>query len=233
VAGSLSIVVPLYNERDNVAAVLGELLAWCERTLPARGFDFELVVVDDASTDGCGELVPKHARVRVLRHARNQGLTGALRTGYSAAQMELVTWCPGDGQIAPAAIGALLDAHRGEAMVISAYHHRPDGIVRAIMSQTARLLLRAAIGFGDRLEGIYLFRRALLDEIGLVSTRSAGIVAFELAAKVRRRGLPIASTTIACLPRRAGRSKVADARNIAEFLADLWLIRRSLSRDAL
>ena len=77
-----------------------------------------------------------------------------------------------------------------------------------------RLLLFVMLGLRDGIEGIYLFRRALLEEISLVSTRSAGIVAFELAAKVRRLGRPIAHTKIDCLPRRSGRSKVADARNI-------------------
>jgi glycosyltransferase involved in cell wall biosynthesis len=227
VVPSLSIVVPLYNERDNVAAVTGALLEWAERNLE----DFELVVVDDGSSDGSSEALPRHPAITLVRHERNRGLTAALRTGFSAATKEMITWCPGDGQIPPEAIGDLLAAHRGEAMVISTYHHRPDGLVRLLMSRTARLLARVAIGFGDRLEGIYLFRRALLDEIELVSTRSAGSVAFELAAKVRRRGLPIATTQITCLPRRSGTSKVAGTsvmRNFATYVVELWIIRQSL-----
>jgi glycosyltransferase involved in cell wall biosynthesis len=225
---SLSVIVPVYNERQNVPTVIGGLLDWCARELLARAIDFEIIVVDDGSSDGSVDVIPIDPRVRLVRHPNNRGLTAALRTGFSTATRDLVTWCPGDGQIPPESIGQLLDAWHGEAMVISTYHHRPDGIVRLLMSRGARLLLRALIGFGDRLEGIYLFRRTLLDEIRLVSTRSAGIVAFELAAKVRRRGLPIATTQIACLPRRSGRSKVADARNIAAFVAEIWAIRRSL-----
>jgi len=223
---TVSIVVPLYNERANVAAVLGDLLVWARATLGAA---FEIVVVDDGSSDGSIDVLPSAPELRVVRHEVNRGLTAALRTGFSAAKLELVTWVPSDGQIPPAAIGALLDAWHGDSMVISTYRHRPDGLVRTLMSRGARLFLRAAIGFDDQLEGIYLFQRALLDEIELVSTRSAGIVAFELAAKIRRRGLPIASTVIDCLPRMSGRSKVADARNIMTFLAELWTIRRSMS----
>jgi len=225
---SLSIVVPLYNERENAPSVIGELVAWAE----GSAHDFELVVIDDGSSDGSAEVVPSHPRVRLVRHERNRGLTAALRTGFSAAQKELVTWCPGDGQIPPQAIGDLLAAWHGEAMVISTYHHRPDGLVRLALSRAARIAMRLAIGFGERFEGIYLFRRAILDEITLVSTRSAGVVAFELAAKIRRRGLPIATTTIECLPRRSGASKVASAgtvgKNAVDFAKELWTIRRSM-----
>ncbi len=233
----LSIVVPVYNERENAPGVVAELLAWGRATVaqPDAQPDlkiraFEIILVDDGSDDGSAEAVlaaTAAPEIRLHRHPRNRGLTAALRTGFSAASLELVTWLPADGQIAPAAIASLLAAWDGEPMVISTYHHRRDGILRAVLSRGARLLLRVAIGFGDRLEGIYLFERRLLDEIALVSTRSAGIVAFELAAKVRRRGLPIASTTIDCLPRRSGRSKVADARNVLAFVAELYRIRAS------
>lgn len=227
---SLSIVVPVYNERDNVPVVLGGLLAW-GRAAIARGAlsAFELVVIDDGSKDGSVEVLPQAPELRLVRHARNQGLTAALRTGFGAATQALVTWVPADGQIAPEAIDALLAAHHGEPLVLSTYHHRPDGFVRALMSKTARVFVWAMIGFGGGLEGIYLFRRDILSEIELVSTRSAGIVAFELAAKVQRMGGRIATTQIDCLPRRSGRSKVADARNVATFVAELWRIRASFA----
>jgi glycosyltransferase involved in cell wall biosynthesis len=231
---AVSIVVPVYNERENAPGVVNELLAWARAQPAAVLSAFEIVLVDDGSKDdsiaAIEAAIEAAPEVRIVRHARNQGLTAALRTGFSAAALELVTWVPSDGQIPPDAVGDLIAAWHGEAMVISTYHHRPDGIARMILSRGARLFLRVAIGFGDRLEGTYLFQRRLLDEIELVSTRSAGIVAYELAAKVRRRGLSMTTTVITCLPRRSGRSKVADARNIADFLVELVRIRASLRR---
>ena len=225
---SVSIVVPCFNERDNLPSVLDELLRWA-RDAVARELvsGFEIVVVDDGSSDGSTATLAKEPELRVVRHATNKGLSAALRTGFASARQELVTWVPADGQIRAVAIEALLRARHDDAMVISTYSHRPDGWWRALMSTTARLLVRGIIGFGGRLEGIYLFRRSLLDEIDLVSTRSAGIEAFELAAKVQRLGGRIATTEIDCLPRMSGRSKVADARNIATFIADLARIRAS------
>ena len=226
---SVSIVVPCYNERENLPAVLDALLTWGRGAIVRSVLSqFEIVVIDDGSVDGSTAQLAVASEVRVVAHAKNLGLTAALRTGFSSATCEFVTWVPADGQIRPDAIEALLLARRhDEPLVISTYAHRPDGLVRAVMSKTARLFVHALIGFGGRLEGIYLFRRSLLEEIDLVSSRSAGIVAFELAAKVQRSGHAIATTEIDCLPRRSGRSKVADARNVATFIAELLKIRAS------
>jgi dolichol-phosphate mannosyltransferase len=230
---SISIVVPIYNERDNAPGVVGELLAWARARVAAGGMSaFELVLVDDGSTDGSIDAVRQALgtppELRVVTHARNQSLTAALRTGFSAALLELVTWVPADGQIPPSAIGQLLAAWHGEALVISTYRRRDDGPLRTLLTRGSRLVMRAIIGFGERFEGTYLFRRDLLDAIALVTTRSSGIVAFEIAAKTRRLGLPITSTEIECLPRRSGRSKVANMKNVADFVAELIRIRRSM-----
>jgi hypothetical protein len=95
------------------------------------------------------------------------------------------------------------------------------------MSKTVRLLVRAATGFADRLEGPYLFRRALIDELNLVCTRSAGSIGLEIAAKSRSLGKRIGSTEIECLPRLSGHSKVADLRNIVTYC------RRDLAHPSL
>jgi glycosyltransferase involved in cell wall biosynthesis len=222
-AESLTIVVPAFNERDNLPAVLGALLAWARPNCRA----LEVLVVDDGSRDGTADVVPRAPDVRLVRHERNQGLSAALRTGFLNARSNFVTWVPADGQIPPEQLGRILDAWNGEDLVLSRYRHRPDGLRRRVMSSGLRLLLRAALGFGDRLDGVYLFRRALLDRFELVAIDSPGTIGFELAAKIRRAGARIASTEIECAPRRSGQSKVASTRNVVATLRDVWRIRRS------
>jgi len=100
-------------------------------------------------------------------------------------------------------------------------------MVRAIMSKTVRFLVRSATGFADRLEGPYLFRRALLSELELVCTKSAGSIGLEIASKTRALGKTIGSVEIECLPRVFGKSKVADLRNIVTYLGEIWRIRAS------
>jgi dolichol-phosphate mannosyltransferase len=225
-APSLSIVIPAYNERDNLPRVLADALAFGRRACSR----FELLVVDDGSSDGTPAVLAAAAapELRVIRHDRNRGLTAALRSGFFGAAHEFVTWIPADGQIPPHELGKILDVWRGEDLVLSTYRSRPDGLARAVMSRGLRVLLWATTGLRDRLEGVYLFRRAFLDELGLVSDRSAGSIGFEIAVKARRLGKRVGSTEIECAPRLSGHSKVANARNIAQSLGELWRIRRSL-----
>jgi glycosyltransferase involved in cell wall biosynthesis len=221
---SLTVVVPAYNECDNLPHVLADLIAF----LRGACREFEVLVVDDGSTDGSAAVVPAEPEVRVVRHPQNRGLTAALRTGFYGANRDFVTWVPADGQIAPVELGKILAAWDGDDLVLSTYRHRPDGAMRAIMSRTLRLMLFAMTGFRDRLEGTYLFRRALVDELELVARTSAGSIGFEIGAKARRLGKRIGSTEIECAPRLSGRSKVANARNVTAYLGELWRIRQSM-----
>lgn len=219
---SVTVVVPAYNEHENLAGVLAELVAY----LPTVARDATVLVIDDGSQDGCCDALPPG--VKLIRHERNRGLTAALRTGFFGATTELVTWTPADGQIPVTELGKMFAAIGDAPLLLTTYRHRPDGFVRALMSKTLRLMLWAAIGLKQRLEGVYLFERTLIDRFPLVATRSAGSIGFEIAAKTVALGLPIRSIEIECAPRRAGQSKVANARNIVNYLDEIWEIRRSM-----
>jgi glycosyltransferase involved in cell wall biosynthesis len=218
---SVTLVVPFFNERDNLPRVLADL-----SSLKERCSAFELLCVDDGSTDGSCDILPQG--VRLVKHEHNRGLTAALRTGFFSAANELVTWAPADGQIPASEAAKILAAWDGHDLVLSTYRQRPDGIVRLAMSRGLRLMLRLGIGLRDRVEGTYLFRRALLDELSLVAERSPGAIAFEIAAKCRRLQKRITSVEIECAPRLSGRSKVANARNVMITLGEIWRIRRSM-----
>jgi glycosyltransferase involved in cell wall biosynthesis len=230
-APSLTIVIPAYNERDNLSRVVGGALRFARDACR----DAEVLVIDDGSSDGSADellsIARNHdaaSRLRVVRHERNRGLTAALRTGFAEARNEFVTWIPADGQIALTELTKILDVWSDHDLVLSTYRRRDDGLSRAILSRGLRVLLWATTGLRDRLEGVYLFRRSLLDTLALVSDRSAGSVGFEIAVKMRRLDKRVTSTEIECAPRLSGRSKVANARNVLQSLGELWRIRRSL-----
>ncbi len=218
----VTVVVPAFNERGNLRPVLDELVAY----LPTVARGATVLVIDDGSSDGCCDDLPPG--VELIRHDRNRGLTAALRTGFFAARTELVTWTPADGQIPTGELGKMFAAIGDAPLLLTTYRHRPDGLVRAVMSKTLRLMLWAAIGLRQRLEGVYLFERALLDRFPLVATRSAGSIGFEIAAKTVALGVAVRSIEIECAPRRSGTSKVANARNIVNYLDEIWEIRRSM-----
>jgi glycosyltransferase involved in cell wall biosynthesis len=226
---TLSIVMPAFNEAANLPVVAPQVLEVGRRACPAG---CELVVVDDGSKDEtprvAGSLATQDPAVRVVTHERNKGLTAALRTGFYAAQNELVIFIPADGQAPAFEIPRFVEAAQGHDLVLSRYHHRPDGLSRAVLSGGLRVLLRLAIGFGDRLEGPYLFRRDLLSSMTIVAERSAGSIGFEIAAKARAAGRRITTIEVACAERLSGQSKVANAKSVLEYLGEIWRIRQSM-----
>jgi glycosyltransferase involved in cell wall biosynthesis len=228
---SLTVVVPAYNEATNLPIVVPQMVAFVRKACRSA----EIVIVDDGSRDGTGDVSVDLARqfpeVRVIQHPENRGITAALRTGFFGALNDFVTVLPSDGQIDPGELSKLFAVFQDHDLVLTTYRHRPDGLVRMVMSRSVRVMLRLAIGLRDRLEGTYLFRRSLLLELDLVAQTSAGAIGLEIAAKARDAGKRIATCEIECLPRLSGRSKVANARNIAEYLREIWRIRASMQRE--
>ncbi len=104
----LSLVIPAYNERGALPGLLAEAEEVCARV----GLKWEIVVVDDGSTDGTGELLDDHARthpgVRVVRLRRNFGKSAALSAGFENSSGEIVVTLDADGQDDPAEIPALI-----------------------------------------------------------------------------------------------------------------------------
>ena len=133
-----TVVLPVYNERGNVESLV-HALAGC---LTARGVPFEIILVDDASSDGSLEvaqqLAAKVAGVRVLRHQRNLGQSAALATGFSAAHGQIIITLDSDGQNDPADLPALLDALTDSVdAVCGVRQKRQDTTIRRISSRLA------------------------------------------------------------------------------------------------
>src|SRR6187549_3589679 len=94
--GSLSLILPAYNEAGGIAAAVAE----ADAALAAFRSDYEILVVDDGSRDGTSDVVASlsNPRVRLLRHETNRGYGAALRTGFEAARGDLVAFTDADGQ---------------------------------------------------------------------------------------------------------------------------------------
>jgi dolichol-phosphate mannosyltransferase len=229
---SLTLMIPAFNEAQNLPHVLPPALELCARACT----EAEVLVVDDGSSDDTRAVAERVAAswqhpsvtLRILAHERNRGLTATLRTGFFAARTEVVTWIPADGQIPIPELEKILRAYRGEELLLSTYRQRPDGLTRAVMSRTVRILVQLATGFSDRLEGPYLFKRALLDELNLVCNTSAGSIGLEIAAKTKALGHTTGSVEIECAPRLSGQSKVANLRNIVSYLGEIWRIHLAM-----
>ncbi len=230
----VSVLVPVHNEVENVLAVLTGIERVFDATDGVEG-PYEVIFVDDASVDGTGQrlaaLQGRHPVLRVLRHHRRTGQSGALRTGVRAARGAWIVTLDGDGQNDPADIPALLalagpDRHGGEpvGMVAGLRRRRRDSWNRRMATRVANTIRQAILGDGcpDSACGLKLFRR----EVFLSLPYFDGMHRF-LPALVQMQGWRVRTVDVNHRPRLGGRSKYGTLRRgligIPDLLGVLWL----------
>lgn len=227
----LSVVVPVCNERDNVAALVHGI------TAALRGLTaFEIVFVDDGSTDGTADVLRmlRHEvpELRALRHAATSGQSAAIRTGVKAARGAWIVTLDGDGQNDPADIPHLLarrDASPGDVRLITGWRvHRHDPPVRRWASRIANAVRARVLDDAtpDTGCGTRLFEREAFLELPWFDHMHR-----YLPALMQRAGWATLSVPVNHRPRVSGASKYGIARRAWEGLADLhgvaWLMRRA------
>ena len=225
----LAIIVPVYNEQDNVEPLWHELAA----AMASVSIGWELVFVDDGSTDGTWERIAdirrKDPRVRGLRHARNTGQSAALWTGLGATSTPLVATLDGDRQNDPADLPRMLALLKEADFVSGMRLQRQDNWLRRVSSTIARWARWAALGrqFRDTGCALRVFRRGVL----------AGIPGFHgvhrfLPVLVASGGWKTREVPVHHRPRAAGVSKYGVWNRLARGLYDLvgvgWFQRRRI-----
>lgn len=228
---SLSVVIMAYNEVESLPEQVRATVRWLGRVCPEGG---QVVVVDDGSTDGTGDLADRlaaeHPGVTVVHHPQNLGMGRAIWSGYEAARGEWVTQLPGDGQVPPEALEGLL-ARRGEGdLVLSVYRDRGDGLLRRLVTLGFQATAWALLGDRCRFTGTMLFRRRLLE--GVTPRSESFLVNVELPLRWMRRGVrPVVVTLDPPRPRAHGRSKVLSTRRVHRVVREMLALRRDL-RDS-
>ena len=189
---TLSVIVPVYNERNTVAEVLRRMR---RVDLPV---DLEIVVVDDGSTDGTSQILAalEDSTVQVVRHGTNQGKAAAIRTGLQHVRGELVLIQDADLEYDPEDWPRLLrPVLRGRSHVVYGSRFSGEGgsmpasdwVGNRFLSLTTNLLYNTSLS--DMECGYKLFTRKVLDDITIQSDRFD--FEPEITAKVLRRGYRI------------------------------------------
>jgi glycosyltransferase involved in cell wall biosynthesis len=222
----LSVVVPLFNERDNIELLVNAIRA----ALPEDG-GWEIILVDDGSTDGTtGEIrrMAEHdSRVRLIRLARNYGQTTALQAGFDQSSGRVVVSMDGDLQNDPADIPLLVRTlEEGDYDLVAGYRmERRDSARRRFPSAVGNILARAVTGVNIRDTGCTLraYRRELLQGFVIYSD----LHRFIPAVAVSLRGARITEIPVRHQPRMHGRSKygISRAPRVLSDLLVLLLIR--------
>jgi glycosyltransferase involved in cell wall biosynthesis len=220
----LSIVVPLYNERDNLAPLHEELA----RVVGAAAASYEMLFVDDGSTDGSADVLRTiktgDPHVRVLRLARNSGQTAALACGLHEAVGDIVVAIDGDGENDPADIPRLLaKLAEGYDLVSGWRTERWAGarLSRRLPSVAANRLISWMTGVRLHDYGCTLkaYRRDLAHRLMLYGEMHRFVPA--IAAE---QGARIAEVEVNFRPRRSGKSKYGPGRIVRTFL-DLLTVK--------
>ncbi|RME94194.1 MAG: glycosyltransferase [Verrucomicrobia bacterium] len=225
----IAIVVPVYNEADNILPLAEEVVAAMRR----QPRSFELVFVDDASTDGTWERIAEAARrfpqVRGLRHERNAGQSAALWTGWRATDAPILATLDGDLQNDPADLPRLLETLAGVDFVSGMRVNRRDNALRRFSSVVARWMRRWVLGadFRDTGCAVRVFRREVLDVVPAFN----GLHRF-LPVLVRAGGFQTREVPVNHRPRRAGVSKYGVWNRLGRGIHDLigvrWYLKRQL-----
>jgi len=224
----LSVVVPIFNERDSIDALHREL----DAALSGVDGGVEMILVDDGSTDGGAErlraLAEKDARVRVLALDRNYGQSTALDAGFQAARGEVTATLDADLQNDPADLPRLIALLDRADVVNGIRARRRDRWSRQLAS-------RIANGFRNWVTGesvtdvgcsLRVMRTAQLRRIKLYR----GMHRF-LPTLLRMEGARVIEVPVAHRPRRFGVSKYGNLDRLAAGIVDLWAVRWMQSRN--
>jgi len=222
---SISVFFPCYNEQENVVRTVEKALD----VLGKLNADFEVIIVDDGSTDETGriadEIAKRDGRVKVVHHQHNLGYGAALQSGFKTATKELVFYTDGDGQFDINEMPALLVLIE-RCDIVSCYRlNRRESIIRRINGWCWTRLV--CFMFGLKIRDIdcafKLYRREIFDKIELSST--GALIDAEILARAVRKGYRITQEGVHHYPRTAGVQTGASIRVILRAFKELFKLQ--------
>jgi glycosyltransferase involved in cell wall biosynthesis len=225
---SISVFFPCYNEQENVARTVEQVL----NVLEKFNADFEVIIVDDGSADRTGriadEIASRNSRVKVVHHRTNLGYGAALQSGFKTATKKLVFYTDGDGQFDLNELPAMLPLIKQYDIVCGYRMSRRDNLIRKINGWCWTKLV--CLLFGMKVRDIdcafKLYKREIFDNIKLSST--GALISAEILARAVRKGYSLTEKGVHHYPRIAGAQTGANLRVIFRAFKELFKLRRRI-----
>jgi glycosyltransferase involved in cell wall biosynthesis len=234
----LSVFFPMWNEENYIERAIDAAREECQELINSREIaDYELIIVNDASTDDTGKIANKLAandpRVRVIHHDSNRKLGGSMKSGFAAADGDLVLYTDADLPF------DMHDVHRAirllryyDADIVSAYRfdRTGEGYVRTVYSFFYNMLVRVL--FGVRMRDINfafkICRTRIFEHVTLKSEGS--FIDAELMVRAKKLGYTVIQFGTDYFPRTRGVSTLSSPRVIVKILREAWSLRKELRR---
>ncbi len=225
----LSVFFPACNDAATIASLVIAAVQTASRLTP----DFEVLIVNDGSTDATASVADELARlypqVRVIHHERNRGYGGALRSGFGAATKDLVFYTDGDAQYDPREMERLWVRMEAGIDLVNGYKiSRSDPVHRILIGRLYHHTVKML--FGLRVRDVdcdfRLIRRSVFDTVRLEKT--SGVICLEMMKKIQDAGFQIAEVPVHHYHRAYGKSQFFNFRRIARTAIDVFRLWREL-----
>jgi glycosyltransferase involved in cell wall biosynthesis len=222
---TITAVLPALNEEENIETATTRMAD----VLGSLGLrDWEIIIVDDGSTDRTGEVADSLARkdpdhIRVFHHSPNLGYAEALKTGFTSARHQLIFYTDSDNQFDVREIRNLIPLIERADIVCGFRIYRFDPLTRLVLSWGFNLLVRIMfrINVRDIDCAFKLFRREVFDKVTIESRKF--FVDAEVLAKAKYHGFRMVEIGVRHYPRIAGSSTIRPS-HIPSTLRELWRI---------
>jgi glycosyltransferase involved in cell wall biosynthesis len=233
---SISVFFPAYNDAGTIPTMIIRAL----QTLPEVSDDYEVIVINDGSTDDTGRVLDEMARlypsVRVIHHTQPSGYGGVLRAGFAAAQKEWIFYTDGDAQYDSRELALLARAAEDGVDVAQGYKiKRHDPFHRIVIGWLYQYFVKFVfhLSIRDVDCDFRLMRRAIFDRVKLEST--TGTITFEMVKKIQDAGYRIVEVPVHHWYRQYGLSQFFNFPRVARTLIALigWWWRLVVVREHL
>jgi glycosyltransferase involved in cell wall biosynthesis len=226
----LSVVLPAFNEEENIEAVVRKCVAFLDTRVPT----YELLVVNDGSRDRTGEILNRLAAelpcLRPVHHPQNRGYGSALRSGFDAATKRFVFYMDGDGQFDIHDLEVVLPLASDEDHIVTGFRiERRDPFIRRLNAKLfggwlVRLMLNVRVR--DLNCAFKLIPKKVLNAITLEST--GALINAEMYGRAVRKGFGIREVGVHHYPRTAGVQTGAHLSVIIKAFYDLFRLRQKI-----
>lgn len=228
----LSVFLPVYNEKDNLGSVVPSIV----KVLKNIATEWELIIVNDGSTDGSLELAKtlskSEKRIRVVTHKTNQGYGATIKTGLTESKYPWIAFIDSDGQFNFAEITTFINKQKetGADLVIGYYKNRKVSFLKKVTSKVWELIVFTLFGLKVRDVdcAFKLISKKVVDSIPPLESTRGAFISSELLIKSKKAGFTIEEVPVTHYPRVKGEGTGRKLNVVIESFVDLFKLWKKM-----